>query len=268
MTAETPTDNSEEIQNEDNFEETGEEVTSVDGDDEQLASESDSHDEDAFWNGNPEELPDDLKSTYKSMQGAFTKRMQRLSALESKYFDSIDAANAALMSRSDQRSAPEPEQVEETPPDMANGASPDDVINYYVEQAVSKAMKETGVGRLAEEMQPVAHRERVTAAYRSFATENPNFDHQKLAPLAGQIIDNDPELAELAQTNPSAAIRLAARVARAEIKTMATKQKTKKRRQAAPVSARSGTVVQHRRESMLEAATRALKEAGVNPDAL
>ena len=268
MTAETPADNSEEIQNEDNFEETGELVADVGGDDEQLASESDSHDEDAFWNGNPEELPDNLKSTYKSMQGAFTKRMQQLSKLEKKYFDSIDAANAALLARGEQGSAPEPEKVEETPPDMANGASPDDVINFYVQQAVAKAIKETGVGRLAEEMQPVAHRERVTSAYRSFAADNPKLDHQKLAPLAGQIIDNDPELSESAPTNPSAAIRLAARVAQAEIKTMATKQKTKKRRQAAPVSARSGTVVQHRRESMLEAATRALKEAGVNPDSL
>ena len=266
MTAETPADNSEEIPYEDNSEETGEEVADVGGDDEQLASESDSHDEDAFWNGNPEELPEELKSTYKSMQGAFTKRMQRLSDLEKKYFDSIDAANAALMSRSGQEDPPKPEQVEDPPPDMANGASPEDVISYYVQQEVKKALESTGVGRLAEEMQPVAHRERVTSAYRSFAAENPGLDHQKLAPLAGQVIDNDPQLSELAQANPSAAIRLAARVAQAELKAVVTKQKTKKRRQAAPVSARSGTVVQHRKESMLEAATRALKEAGMNPD--
>ena len=70
----------------------------------------------------------------------------------------------------------------------------------------------------------------------------------------------------MAQVNPAAAIRLAARVAQAEMKAVSTRQKSRKRRQAAPVAARSGTVVKPRRESMLDAASRALKEAGLNPD--
>ncbi|HIA03330.1 MAG TPA: hypothetical protein EYN66_15720 [Myxococcales bacterium] len=269
MTAETPIDNSEETLLEDNFEETGSEADDAYGDEEHT-SDADSEPgsdvgEDTFWGGNPDELPEELKSSYKNMQGAFTKRMQRLASLENKYFESIDAANAAVLARQPIQEAPEPE-VEASAPSMAEGASPEDVISHYVQQAVQKAVADSGISKVAEDMQPVAHRERVTGAYREFASSNPKLDHQKLAPITGSVIDNDPELAELAQVNPAAAIRLAARIAQAEMRAASTKQKSRKRHQAAPVSARTGTAVKPRRESMLDAAARALKEAGLNPD--
>jgi len=270
MTAETPIDNSEETLLEDNSEETGSEADGAYGDEEHLSdadSEPNSDDAtgDSFWDGNPGSLPEELKSSYKNMQSAFTKRMQRLSALEEKYFSSIDAANAAVLARQ-QAEAPQETVEEENPPDLTQGAKPEDVIKYYADKAVREAIEASGVNGLAKEMQPVAHRERVTGAYREYASSNPKLDHQKLAPLTGQVIDNDPELAQLAQVNPAAAIRLAARVAQAEMRAASTQQKSKKRRQAAPVAARNGTVVKQRRESMLDAAARALKEAGLNPD--
>lgn len=270
MTAETPIDNFEETLEEDNSEEIGSEADDANGEEEHLSDHTDPEPEsdegDSFWNGNPEELPEELKGAYKSMQSAFTKRMQRVSALENKYFDSIDAANAAVLARQQAQEPVEPPQ-EDSPPDLSQGAKPEDVISYYVEKEVQKRLEASGIKDLAQEMQPVAHRERVTGAYREFASTNPKLDHQKLAPMTGQVIDNDPELAQLAQVNPAAAIRLAARVAQAEMSAVTTQQKSRKRRQAAPVSARSGTVVKQRRESMLDAATRALKEAGLNPDA-
>jgi hypothetical protein len=269
MTAETPIDNFEATPNEDNAEEIDEQVDDVYGDEEHPSGQAEVTDDDeSFWNGNPDELPEELKATYKGMQSAFTKRMQRTSELEKKYFDSIDAANQAVLSRvSEQRAQQAQAEPEAAAPDLANGASPEDVILHYVQQEVQKAFKDSGVDRLAQDMQPVAVREKIVSAYRTFAGDNPNLDHGTLAPLAGKVIDSDPELSALAEINPSAAIRLAARVASAEIKSAATKQKSRKRRQAAPVSARTGTVVKPRRESMLDAATRALKEAGLNPDA-
>ena len=269
MTAETPIDNFEETLEEDNSEEIGSEVEDAYGEEEYLAEADDELEEEAdesFWGGNPEELPDELKSSYKGMQAAFTKRMQRLSALENKYFESIDAANAAVLARQESQQPVQEEMEEDSPPDLSQGAKPEDVISYYVQKEVQRRLEASGIKDLAQEMQPVAHRERVTGAYREFASSNPKLDHQKLAPLTGQVIDNDPELSELAQVNPTAAIRLAARVAQAEMRAVATKQKSRKRRQAAPVAARSGTVVKPRRESMLDAATRALKEAGLNPE--
>jgi hypothetical protein len=272
MTAETPIDNFEETQEADNSEEIGSEADDAYGEEEHLVDHAEPEPEteaedngDSFWGGNPEELSPELKSAYKGMQSAFTKRMQRLSSLENKYFDSIDAANAAVLARQ-QVQEPVEEAQEDNPPDLSQGAKPEDVISYYVEKEVQRRLEASGIKDLAQEMQPVAHRERVTGAYREFASTTPKLDHQKLAPLTGQIIDNDPELAELAQVNPAAAIRLAARVAQAEMKVATTQQKSRKRRQAAPVAARSGTVVRQRRESMLDAASRALKEAGLNPD--
>jgi len=270
MTAETPIDNFEETLPEDNSEEIGSEADDAYGEEEHLSDhtepESESDEEDSFWGGDPEDLPQELKSSYKNMQAAFTKRMQRLSSLENKYFDSIDAANAAVLARQ-QTQEPVEEAKEDSPPDLSQGAKPEDVISYYVDKEVQRRLEASGIKDLAQEMRPVAHRERVTGAYREFASSTPKLDHQRLAPLTGQVIDNDPELAQLAQVNPSAAIRLAARVAQAEMTAATTQQKSRKRRQAAPVSARSGTVVKQRRESMLDAATRALKEAGLNPDA-
>tara|TARA_R100001594_G_scaffold79769_2_gene114376 strand:+ start:52 stop:882 length:831 start_codon:yes stop_codon:yes gene_type:complete len=274
MTAETPIDNFEETLVEDNSEEIGSEVEDAYGDEEHLTEyDNDPEEEvvgdDSFWDGNPESLPDELKSVYKNMQSAFTKKMQRASALENKYFESIDAANAAILARQNAQQ-PVEEVEQEVVPDLSKGASPEEVIQYYVEKAtesqVQRRLEALGIKDLAQEMQPVAHRERVTGAYREFASSNPKLDHQKLAPLTGQVIDNDPELSEMAQVNPAAAIRLAARLAQAEMRAAATQQKSRKRRQAAPVAARSGTAVKPRRESMLDAATRALKEAGLNPD--
>ena len=268
MTAEMITDNSEETLAEDNFEETGDELDDVHGDEELHSDDSDSPEpDDAFWHGNPEELPQELKSVYKNMQRAFTKRMQRASDLEEKYLSGIQAANAAVLARA-QEVAPqrEPEVQEEAPPDMSAGAKPEDVISYYVQKEVQRQIKESGVDRLTQEMQPVAHRERVVSAYRSFASENPGLDHSKLAPLTGQIIDKDDELTELASVNPAVAIKLASRIAKAELAASSVKAKSKRKRQAAPVSARSGSVVKRKPESMLEAATRALKDAGLSPD--
>jgi len=268
MTAEVPANNLDETLEQDNSSGTGEEVDDVGAVEEHLDAQVDTPEEESFWSGSPDELPEELQQTYKGMQSAFTKRMQRTAALEKKYFDSIDAANAAVLARSQVENAPVvPEPVEEEPPpDLSKGANPEDVIKYYADQAVKKAMEASGVGDLAKEMQPVAHREKVVGAYRAFATENPDLDHGKLAPLAGRIIDSDEELSALASVNPNAAIRLAARVAQAEMSVAATKQKSRKKRQAAPVSARSGTPVTRKRESMLDAATRALKEAGFNSE--
>tara|TARA_R100000808_G_scaffold25087_1_gene61639 strand:+ start:12828 stop:13646 length:819 start_codon:yes stop_codon:yes gene_type:complete len=270
MTAETPIDNSEGILSEDNLEGIEHEDGDAYGDEEEsheVSNSEPSEDGDSFWGGNPEELPVELKSVYKNMQAAFTKRQQRLAALENKYFESIDAANAAVLARSQQ--PPTQDHVEEEapePPQLDKGAKPEDVIQHYVNMAVKEAIEGSGIKNIAKEIQPVAHRERVVSAYKAYAEQNPDLDHQQLAPLAGRIIDSDSELSELAQVNPSAAIRLATRIASAEIKATATKQKNKKRRQAAPVAARNGTPVKRRRESMLDAATRALKEAGLNAD--
>ena len=114
MTAETPIDNSEEtFVPEDNSEEIDPEVDDVGEHEGQSSSHPSDDTDDTFWSGNPEELPEGLKPVYKNMQGAFTKRMQRVADLERKYLDSIDAANAVVLSRGQ---APEPVAKQEEAP--------------------------------------------------------------------------------------------------------------------------------------------------------
>ena len=83
MTAETPIDNFEETLDEDNSEEIGSEADDAYGEEKHLVDHAEPEPEteaedngDSFWGGNPEELSPELKSAYKGMQSAFTKRMQ------------------------------------------------------------------------------------------------------------------------------------------------------------------------------------------------
>ena len=232
---------------------------------EQEASSEDNGD--SFWSGNPEELSEELKPVYKNMQSAFTKRMQKASELEQKYVDSIEAANAVLLDgRGKQENQGEaPHQIEQVP-DMAKGAKPEEVIEFYVRKEVQDAIKSSGIGSVMDQVQPLANQQKVVSAYQRYAAENPGVNHQSLAGEVGQILDTDGDLGALAATNPEAAIRIAARMAQSNMASSSKRSKNKQRRQAAPVSARQGTVKSKRRESMLDAATRALKEVGLRPD--
>tara|TARA_R110002020_G_scaffold60451_1_gene163715 strand:- start:2609 stop:3427 length:819 start_codon:yes stop_codon:yes gene_type:complete len=258
------------LDTEDNSDEIGFENNGVEEDGyaghEQEASSEDSGD--AFWNGNPEELSDELKPVYKNMQAAFTKRMQRASDLEQKYMDSIEAANAVLVSGRGQGAPQENAPVEEVKdiPDMSKGAKPEEVIDYYVQQAVGEAIKKSGINSVIDQVQPLANQQKVVSAYQKYAAENPGMNHQTIAGQVGQILDTDADLGALAATNPDAAIRIAAQMAQSNVATTNKRSKEKQRRQAAPVSARQGSVKSRRKESMLDAATRALKEAGLQPD--
>jgi hypothetical protein len=108
---------------------------------------------------------------------------------------------------------------------------------------------------------------KVRDSFRRWTSDNPNFDNQSFASRVGGILDSDQSLATLAVSDPDAAIKVATRIAQAEQRADAVKKKrVQSRRQVAPPAARSGTVVPRKRETMLEAATRALQEAGVNPD--
>jgi len=98
---------------------------------------------------------------------------------------------------------------------------------------------------------------------------SPELDHNQLAGAVGQVIDGDQELSQLSQANPHLAVRLATRVAQADLdaKRQAASHKNRSRQQAAPVAARNGTVVGSQAPASLEDAFRlALKQQGATPD--
>ena len=213
------------------------------------------------------DIPDDLRETLKQgflRQADYTRKTQALATERRRLEDQRAVVDQLMLSS---KPAPEVAEVPEDtgPPDVADGASPQDVINYYVNKAVQQKLDSLGIAQTAQEMQPVVNQQRVVRAYQSFAAENPDLDHKVLAAEVGRVLASDPDLGELAEANPLKAVRLAAKVAKSNMTVAKSQVKSKKRRDAAPVASRKGTVVrQKKRETALEAATRALKEQGIN----
>ena len=213
--------------------------------------------------GIPDDVREELKRGY-LRQSDYTKKTQALSSERRSLEERRSVVDQILLSQNP-GDEPKSEAVESVAPDMAEGASPEDVINYYVNKAVKDKLNALGLDNTVKEIQPLAAQQRVVRAYQKWAETNPDVDHNTFAATVGQVIDSDPDLTELADTNPERAIRIAAKVAQANVKVARTKAKSKKRHAAAPVASRKGTVVAKRgRETALEAATRALKEQGFN----
>ena len=213
--------------------------------------------------GIPEDVRDELKRGY-LRQSDYTKKTQALSDERRSLEERRSVVDQILLSQNSGNET-QPEAVEEKAPDMADGASPEDVINYYVNKAVKDKLNSLGLDSTVNEIKPLAAQQRVVRAYKDWAKTQPDVDHNTFAATVGQVIDSDPDLTELAEANPERAIRIAAKVARANVSVAQTKAKSKKRHAAAPVASRKGTVVAKRgRETALEAATRALKEQGFN----
>lgn len=213
-----------------------------------------------------ENISDDLKETLKKgflRQADYTRKTQAVAEERRRLDEQRAVIDKILLSQSQSNETPAVEDA--GPPDVAEGASPQEVIDYYVNKAVTKKLDALGIAKTAEDMKPVVNQQRVVRAYQQFASENPDLDHGILAAEVGRVLDSDPDLSELAESSPLKAVRLAAKVANGNVASAKTKAKSKKRRAAAPVATRKGTVVtQKRRETPLEAATRALKEQGFN----
>ena len=211
-----------------------------------------------------ENVPDEVKAEIKRgflRQSDYTKKTQNLANDRQSLEDRRSVVDQILL-RQNQAKA-ETRAEEPSVPDMSKGASPEDVISHYVNEAVKAKLSELGVGNAVAEIQPIAAQQRVVRAYQAWAQDHPDIDHGTFAATVGQVLDSDPDLTELAADNPGKAIRIAAKVARATVSEAQTKPKSKKRHAAAPVASRKGSAVsKKKRESALEAATRALKEQG------
>ena len=259
----TPSD---EIQSDTSFDGIG--ASATEGVEEQFQSEQ----EEVDYSENPlayfdtrDDIPDDVKQAVQRgflRQSDYTRKTQAVATERRRLDDQRSVVDQIILDKSDARKQAE-KVPEEPPPDLANGAKPEDIIVYYVNKQVEEKLAALGVNDKLENLAPMAQQQKVVASYQKFASANPGLDHSKLAGDVGHILDTDPDLADLAEINPDRAVRLAARVAQSGRKSAKTTAKSKKRKKAAPVATRQGSVVRKgRRESPLEAATRALKEQG------
>ena len=96
--------------------------------------------------------------------------------------------------------------------------------------------------------------------------DSPELDHSTLSSKAGALIDSDPALTKLANSDPRLAIRLATQLAQARVDVDRAKHKNTSRREAAPLAARNATTVNGSNASTIDDAFRlALQQQGIEP---
>ena len=212
-----------------------------------------------------DDIPEDVKNAIGKgflRQSDYTKKTQAVAEERRRLDDQRAVVDQIILDRSEGKQAQEEEKA--PPPDLAKGARPEDVISYYVNKQVEARLAEVGLNEKLTSLAPMAQQQKVVTSYQRFASENPGLDHSTMAGEVGHILDTDPDLADLAQVNPDRAVRLAAKMVKSNRRVAKNTAKHKKRKEAAPVATRQGSVVtKSRRESPLDAATRALKEQGV-----
>jgi hypothetical protein len=253
------TDNFDEALSEDNFDEAGQDEATEPSED--SGNEPDFNDPVA-WLKAQDSIPEEVMQ---AVEQGFLRRADysQKTADVARKRELVD--EIILREQAGKSNAQEKPAEEVKPPSLKEGATPEQVIDFYVQQAVQDKLKALGVGSTVEQMKPLVDQQRVVDAYREYASENPGQDHATLSSAVGQVLDTDPELAELAQSNPRAAVRAAARIAAAELKIAKGRVKKKQKRATAPASARAGAsriVEGGKRLTPLEAATQALKEQG------
>ena len=213
-----------------------------------------------------DDIPEDVKGALSKgflRQSDYTRKTQAIASERRRLDDQRSVVDQIILEKSEAKKAKEEEKA--PPPDLARGAKPEDVILYYVNKQVEARLAEIGLNEKLTSLEPMAQQQKVVSSYQRFAKENPAIDHATMAAEVGRILDTDPDLSDLAEVNPDRAVRLAAKMAQSSRKVAKNTAKSKKRKEAAPVATRQGSVVRKgRRESPLEAATRALKEQGVN----
>lgn len=237
-----------------------------------VEDEQDSEQEEVDYSENPMayletrgDIPEDVKDAMTRgflRQSDYTKKTQAVAEERRRLDDQRSVVDQIILEKSEAKKAKK--DAEPSPPDLAKGARPEDIILYYVNKQVESRLSEIGLNDKLTSLEPMAQQQKVVSSYQKFASENPGLDHATMAGEVGHILDTDTDLADLAQVNPDRAVRLAAKMVKSNRKVAKNTAKSKKRKEAAPVATRQGSVVRKsRRESPLEAATRALREQGV-----
>ncbi len=139
-------------------------------------------------------------------------------------------------------------------------------IAQRVKAGVQEALDSSGLNGLRDEINPLIQRERLGSEYQKFMADSPELDHSTLSSQAGSLIDSDPALTKLANSDPRLAIRLATQLAQARVDVDRAKKKNTSRREAAPLAARNASTVNGSNASTSDDAfSLALQQHGIQP---
>ena len=215
--------------------------------------------------------PEELKSGY-LRQADYTRKTQEVAELRRELHTELEKArelrSVMLQGNSGAQQAPTAAEVEAPLPDPKVDAKGwiEGYIAQKVAAGVQNALDSAGVKGLRDEVQPLLQRERLGSEYQRFMQDSPELDHSALSAQAGAIIDSDSQLRELAETNPRLAVNVAAKLAQSRLEADRAKKKNTSRREAAPVAARTASVVNGGQATTLDDAFRlALQQQGIEP---
>ena len=219
------------------------------------------------------ELPSDPEEQERGYlrQADYTRKTQEVAELRRELQKELESARdmRALMLQGQappQASVPAEEEAPLPDPKVDAKGWIEGYIARRVKSGVDSALSTAGLKGLKEEVLPLLQRERLGSEYQRFMSDSPELDHNQLSAKAGQIIDADPGLAELASSNPRLAVRIAAQMAQSRLEADQAKQKNTSRREAAPVAARTGGTVNGASASTIDEAFRlALQQQGIDP---
>ena len=206
--------------------------------------------------------PDELRKGY-LRTADYTRKTQKLAedrrklATQQKDMERRLGELEDLQAKLQPRAKPEPE----TPPE---GATAEQLLQWYVKQEVAKARAE--MAKDLEPLRPAAETQRLTKgvvdAYRALVDEDgsdPIFTTKSAAELVGSIIESDEDLLDLAKTNPTRAVRLAMKAAKADLANARVKTRSADAHAANPLRPSGGKTVQPTAKSPMDVARDALR---------
>mgnify|MGYP003146500921 FL=1 len=205
-------------------------------------------------------------------QADYTRKTQEVAGLRRELQAELGKAKElrGLMLQGGQGSAaaetPATEAVELPDPKTDARGYIEGYIAQRVKAGVQDALESSGLKGLREEISPLIQRERLGTEYQRFMADSPELDHTALSSKAGALIDSDPALTQLANSDPRLAIRLATQLAQARVDVDRAKQKNASRREAAPLAARNASTVNGSNVATIDDAFRlALQQQGIEP---
>ena len=223
---------------------------------------------------NTSESPDNPEEAEKGYlrQADYTRKTQEVAELRRELHAELEKAKElrSLMLQGGQgkpqAETPATEAAELPDPKTDARGYIEGYIAQRVKAGVQEALESSGLKGLREEISPLIKRERLGTEYQRFMADSPELDHTALSSKAGALIDSDPALTELANSDPRLAIRLATQLAQARVDVDRAKQKNASRREAAPLAARNATTVNGSSAATIDDAFRlALQQQGIEP---
>jgi hypothetical protein len=213
------------------------------------------------------EPSDDDEPDDEPVQAAHPAGQAKIEALEAKV-NSLTSAIEKLIEAQTQAVKPAPKPVAEEAAEPPEGASARELVSFYAKQAAREEARKAvdeGMSPLKPALEQRKFLDTMAKSYDDLLTSGDlgtEFGNKEAATLLGVIIENDPDLIDIARQNPKQALRLASRSALEQLTKARNDKRATATATATPRSRANGSSPGSRRAlSALDIANAALAEA-------